>query len=531
MRLLHAAMVAASLTLMTLPLAARAETPADTLVVAQNIDDIVSIDPGEAYEFSSGEYVTQTYDRLVQYDAPDPKKLVAGLADKWAIDEANKTITFTLRDGVKFAPSGNPLTAADVVYSMKRVFVINKSPAAILANLGWTKDNVEQMVTAKDDHTVVVKYTGDISSAYALNVLASRPASVVDSKTVAAHEQNGDMGNAWLKANSAGTGPFVLKTYRANEIISLDANPDYFLGAPAMQHVIIKHVAEAATQLLLLQSGDVDMAKNLTPDQIAGLDPKIAKVEAYPQAAVHFLSFNQKDQDLTNPKFWEAAHYLVDYKGMVDSFLKGQMTIHQAFWPSGFPGALDDTPYTYDPDKAKQILADAGIKTPISVTLDVINSSPFTEMAQSMQASFAKAGINFEIIPGTGSQVITKYRARTHQAMLLYWAPDFMDPDSNAGAFAYNVDNSDGSYQPTTTWRNAWEPPAALSAEVKAARAESDPAKRDQMYIDIQKQQQASSPIVITFQEQAQIAMNPKVTGYVNGAIHDFVFYRLVKKS
>jgi peptide/nickel transport system substrate-binding protein len=216
---------------------------------------------------------------------------------------------------------------------------------------------------------------------------------------------------------------------------------------------------------------------------------------------------------------------------MVDSFLKGQMTIHQAFWPSGFPGALDDTPYTYDPDKAKQILADAGIKTPINVTLDVINSSPFTEMAQSMQASFAKAGINFEIIPGTGSQVITKYRARTHQAMLLYWAPDFMDPDSNAVAFAYNVDNSDGSYQPTTTSRNAWEPPAALSAEVKAARAESDPAKRDQMYIDIQKKQQASSPIVITFQEQAQIAMNPKVTGYVNGAIHDFVFYRLVKKS
>jgi peptide/nickel transport system substrate-binding protein len=152
-------------------------------------------------------------------------------------------------------------------------------------------------------------------------------------------------------------------------------------------------------------------------------------------------------------------------------------------------------------------------------------------MAQSMQASFAKAGINFQIIPGTGSQVITKYRNRTHQAMLLYWAPDFMDPDSNATAFAYNVDNSDGSYQPTTTWRNAWQPPAALSAEVVKARAESDPDKRNALYEDIQKQQQASSPIVETFQEVAQIAMKPDVTGYVNGAIHDFVFYRLVKKD
>ncbi|HVX80528.1 MAG TPA: ABC transporter substrate-binding protein, partial [Devosiaceae bacterium] len=369
MRLFKAAVFAASLALLApLPMtAALADTPADTLVVAQNIDDIVSIDPGEAYEFSSGEYVTQTYDRLVQYDAPDVTKLVAGLADKWMVDDANKTITFTLRDGVKFAPSGNPLTAADVVYSMKRVFAINKSPAAILGAIGWTKDNVEQMVSAKDDKTVVVKYAGDISSAYVLNVLASRPASIVDSKTVAAHEQNGDMGNAWLKSNSAGTGPFVLKTYRPNEILSLDANPDYFLGAPAIKHVVIKHVAEAATQLLLLQSGDVDMAKDLTPDQIKGLDPKQIKVETYPQAAVHFLSFNQKDKDLTDPAFWEAAHYLVDYQGMVDTFLKGQMTVHQSFWPSGFPGALDDNPYTYDPDKAKAILAKAGIKTPISV--------------------------------------------------------------------------------------------------------------------------------------------------------------------
>ena len=299
-----------------------------------------------------------------------------------------------------------------------------------------------------------------------------------------------------------------------------------------MKSVIIRHVAEAATQQLLLESGDVDMAKNLTPDQISSLAGKDAvKVETYPQAAVHFLSFNQKDEALTNPAIWEAARYLVDYKGMTDSFLKGQMEIHQAFWPKGFPGSLDDTPYSYDVEKAKQILAAGGVKTPMTVTLDVINSTPFTDMAQSLQASFAEAGINFEIIPGTGSQVITKYRARTHEGMLLYWGPDFMDPDSNAKAFAFNENNADDNYQSTTTWRNGWAVPAELNEETKAARAEADPAKRNEMYIDLQKQQQANSPIIETFQEQAQIAMSPKVSGYVNGAIHDFVFYRLVKKS
>jgi peptide/nickel transport system substrate-binding protein len=528
MKMLTAALVAAS---MLVPVAATAyaATPADALVVAANIDDIVSIDPAEAYEFSSGEYVTQTYDRLVQYDAPDVTKLAPGLASEWKVDDAAKTITFTLRDGVKFS-SGNPVRAEDVVYSWKRVVVLNKSPAFILAQLGWKPENFDSMVKA-DGNKIIAKYEGDFSSAFVLNVLASRPASVVDAVTVQANEANGDMGNAWLKANSAGTGPYVLKAFRPGEILNMAANPDYFGGAPAMKAVIIRHVAESATQQLLLESGDVDMAKNLTPDQIARITTKGEfKVETYPQAAVHFLSFNQKIDSLTNPAVWEAARYLVNYKGMTDSFLKGQMEIHQAFWPKGFPGSYDETPYTYDVERAKKILAEGGVKTPIKVTLDVINSTPFTDMAQSLQAGFAEAGINFEIIPGTGSQVITKYRARTHEAMLLYWGPDFMDPDSNAAAFAYNADNSDGAYQSTTTWRNGWAVPDDMNKETKAARAEADTAKRNEMYVDLQKKVQAKSPIIIMFQASAQVAMAKNITGYVNGAISDFNFYRLVKK-
>ena len=170
------------------------------------------------------------------------------------------------------------------------------------------------------------------------------------------------------------------------------------------------------------------------------------------------------------------------------------------------------------------------MKTPIDVTLDVINSAPFTDMAQSLQATFAQAGINFKIIPGTGAQVITKYRDRTHQAMLLYWGPDFMDPHSNAKAFAYNADNSDGNYQATTTWRNAWAVPDDMNKETMAALAESDPAKRNAMYIDLQKKVQKDSPIVIMFQASYEVAMQKNVNGYVNGATSDFVYYRLVTK-
>ncbi|PVA05987.1 ABC transporter substrate-binding protein [Thalassorhabdomicrobium marinisediminis] len=528
MKTLRSALLASVL---ALPLAApaMAETPPNLLVVAQNIDDIVAIDPAQAYEFTSGELVTNIYDRLVQYDAEDPTVLAAGLASDWETDAEAKTVTFTLRDGATFH-SGNPVRPEDVTGSLARVIKLDLTPAFILAQLGWTPENVDEMITA-EGNTITVKYDGDFSPAFVLNVLASRPASIVDMETVMANEVDGDMGNGWLNENSAGSGPFELQTFRPAELVRLKANPDYFKGAPAMEGVILQHVAEAATQQLLLEQGDVDMARNLTPDQIAGIDSDEIKVEAFPQAAVHFLSFNQKNDALTDPAVWEAARYLVDYSGMVDSFLAGQMEIHQAFWPKGFPGALEDTPYSYDPEKAEQILEEAGVELPITVELDVINAAPFTDMAQSLQASFADAGINFEILPGTGAQVITKYRERTHAAMLLYWGPDFMDPHSNAKAFAYNSDNSDENYQATTTWRNAWAVPDELNEKTMAALSEPDADARLDQYIELQQAVQEESPIVIMFQAAYQVAMDDDVSGYVNGATSDFVFYRLVEKD
>lgn len=508
---------------------ALAETPADALVVAQNIDDIVAIDPAQAYEFTSGELVTNLYDRLVQYDADDTTVLAAGLAEKWDADAEAKTITFTLRDGATFA-SGNPVTAEDVIFSFSRVIELNLTPAFILAQLGWTADNIAEMVTG-EGNTVTVKYEGDFSPAFVLNVLASRPASIVDSVLVKENAVDGDMGNAWLNENAAGSGPFTLDRYVPAQMVRMKANKTYFNGAPEIDSVIIRHVAEAATQQLLLEKGDIDLARNLTPDQIAGLENEEIKVETFPQAAVHFLSFNQKTESLTDPAVWEAARYLVNYKGMTDTIIKGQMEIHQAFWPKGFPGSYDETPFTYDPEKAKKILADAGIETPITVSLDVINAPPFTDMAQSLQASFADAGINLEILPGTGAQVITKYRERTHEAMLLYWGPDFMDPHSNAKAFAYNSDNSDDNYAATTTWRNAWAVPDEMNKETMAALSESDAEVRLDMYRNLQKKVQESSPIVIMFQAAYQVAMDNDVSGYVNGATSDFVYYRLVDKN
>jgi len=522
-------LLAAAALVLPLASAAIADTPDNVLVVAQNIDDIVAIDPAQAYEFTSSEIMANTYDRLVQYEPEDTTKLVGGLAESWETDAENKTITFTLRDGVTFH-SGNPLTAADVAYSFERVVKLNKNPAFILTQLGWTPENITEMVSG-DGNTVTLRYDGDFSAGFVMSVLATRPASIVDSVLVKENEVDGDMGNAWLNLNTAGTGAFMLDTYRPSELLRFTANPDYFKGAPKIEQVIVRHVAEAATQQLLLQQGDVDIARNMTPEQIASLPETGFVVGQYPQAAIHFISFNQKVPELQSEALWEAARYLIDYDGLTSTLLKGQMEKHQAFWPKGFPGALLDTPYTYDPAKAKQILADAGVELPITVELDVFNFAPFTDVAQSIQASFAEAGINFEIVPGTTAGIITKYRAREHEAIMLYWGPDFNDPHSNAKAFAYNSNNADDGYASTTTWRNAWAVSDEMNAKTTAAKIESDPVKREQMYLELQREVQAKAPFVIMYQATLQVGLAEKVQGYVHGATADLVFYRNVSKD
>jgi len=117
----------------------------------------------------------------------------------------------------------------------------------------------------------------------------------------------------------------------------------------------------------------------------------------------------------------EAFKYLVDYDAIEHNILSGTYIVHQSFLPDGFLGAIDDKPYKYDLAKAKALLAKAGVPDGFSVTIDAPGSSPYTDIAQAIQASLEKAGVKLEIVPGDQKQVITKYRARNHDIVLIVW--------------------------------------------------------------------------------------------------------------
>lgn len=126
------------------------ETPVDTFIQAWTIDDMISLDPAEVFEFSTSEILCNTYEPIIGYDITDVSKIFGVAAESWVMSADGKAISFTVRQGKKFA-SGNDIIADDVVYSLVRAVKLDKSPAFILGQFGLTPDNVETMVRQTGD--------------------------------------------------------------------------------------------------------------------------------------------------------------------------------------------------------------------------------------------------------------------------------------------------------------------------------------------------------------------------------------------
>jgi peptide/nickel transport system substrate-binding protein len=509
--------------------AAFAETPKDTVVMAKQIDDIISLDPAESFEFSGSEVVANLYDRLVGHDVKDVTKLHGELAESWSVGDDGRTFTFKLRPNVKFH-SGNPVTAEDAAWSLQRVVILNKAPGYIVGQFGLTKENAAQRIRAVDASTLVLQTEKAVAPTFLYYCLAAVVGSIVDSKLVKANARGDDLGNDWLKTHSAGSGAFSLKSWRANDSYTMEANPLWYAGGPKTKRIVVRHVGEPATQRLLLEKGDVDYARNLSKDQLVAIAAnKDLAIDRGHKGTIYYIGLNQKNPNLAKPEVREALKWLVDYEGIEKHIVGERFRVHQSFLPRGYLGAIDDKPYRLDVAKAKQLLAKAGLPSGFSVTLDAENASPYIDVAQAVQATWALAGIKVSIVPGDGKQVLTKYRARTHEAVVYRWGPDFQDPHTNA-TFAMNEDNSENAATKTLAWRNAWDIPE-MTRRVMAAAYERDAKKRAAVYEEIQREHQRTSPFVIMYQEVEVAGRRKNVDGFVIGPNFGTNFYAGIRKN
>ncbi|RWH71910.1 ABC transporter substrate-binding protein [Mesorhizobium sp.] len=519
---------------------ALAVTPADTLVEGFAIDDIISMDPGEAFELSTAEVTGNTYDLLVRLDLSDTSKVKGDLAESWTVSDDGLTYTFKLKPGMKFA-SGNPITAADVAYSFERAIKLDKSPAFIINQFGISGDNVTEKAKAVDDTTFQFVVDKAYAPSFVLNCLSATVASVVDSKLVKEHvaavtpsadyKWDNDFGNAWLKTGYAGSGPYKLREWRANEAVVLERNDNYNGEKAKLARVIYRNMKESSAQRLALEAGDIDVARNLEPNDLDAIAKNAdLTTTSAPKGTVYYISLNQKNPNLAKPEVRQAFKYLVDYDALSTTILKGIGEIHQSFLPKGDLGAIDDNPFKLDVAKAKELLAKAGLPNGFKVTMDVRTGQPTTGMAESIQQTLGQAGIQLEIIPGDGKQTLTKYRARNHDIYIGNWGQDYFDPNSNAQTFASNPDNSDAAKIKTLAWRNAWDIPD-LTKETEAALLEKDSGKRADMYKDLQQKILDTSPFVIIHQQLEVAGLRKNLKDFKLGPSFDTNFVWPVSKQ
>lgn len=508
---------------------AAAETPKDTIVMGKQIDDILSLDPHESFEFSGNELSGNIYQKLVLPDADNPTNIRGMLAESWEIGADGLTLTFHMRAGTVFA-SGNPVTAADAVFSLHRAVTMNKTPAFIIRQFGFDQSNVEQLIRQVDDRSFTIKLPKPAATTFFLNCLSANVGSVVDRTEVLKHEANGDLGNGWLKASgSAGSGPWTLQIWQASETVILNVNPR-FPQPPALHRFVVRHIADPGAQYLGLQKGDLDIVRDLSPEQLANVvrDPNLRLISAN-RAQIMYLNMNTAYPPLAKPEVWQAIKWAIDYTGIQKSLTPTTYNVWQAFLPLGIPGALDDLPFSKDDARARALLAQAGHADGFEVTLDHPANSPIADIAQALQANLASIGIKVSLIRAEARQVTTKVRLRHHQLAIGQWGSDYFDPNSNAQWFCENVDNTDATPLRSGAWIAGWMN-KDVSDRAIAAASEPDAAKRIATYEQLERDLRASSPYAMMLQARSIAVTRANVTGLTLGAVSDRTsFARLAK--
>jgi peptide/nickel transport system substrate-binding protein len=502
---------------------AQAATPKDALVMAWNLDALITFDPAQIAEVNGNDIVRNVCVPLVDYDPKDVSRIVPSAAKSWTTSPDGLTLTFTVRDDLQF-PSGKKATAADAAWSLQRAVLLGFGNSANLTQWGFTKDKVAEQIKATDDRTVVVTMDRPypvgliLSAAFASNVsyILDRDEGMKNAKT---NDGRSDYGNAFFKTNPVCVGAYRVTRWNANDVVILERNENFFGTKPNARRIIIRHVPESSAERLLLEKGDIDVARLLNTDDLRALAANPAvKIEQTPMHGYTYFAFNALDPILGKPKVREAFRWLIDYEGLGRSILEYQGMPRASLVPEGAFGALgkrEGQPFKLDVEKAKALLAEAGFPNGFSKKLILSANNIGPAIAQHVQANAAKAGIKLELEQMADANLFTRARARDFEVLLIGWGAGYPDADSMISRHAVNPDNRvEAKLAQYPSWRSSWQD-AWVNEAADKARMERDEGKRIAMYHEIQKYMLANGPMAYIYQTVRPIAYRSEVKDFV----------------
>ncbi|WP_342640527.1 ABC transporter substrate-binding protein [Rhodoligotrophos ferricapiens] len=452
---------------------AAAQSPSDkTLVIARDMD-LNSLDPGRAFCDTCQLYIGATYQRLVNL-SPDNKSFIPELAKSWEFNDTLTEYTFHLDPNAKFS-DGSPVEAKDVKWSWERLK--NLKGSAALRMTGVTA------IETPDTHTVVVKLAAPDSdilakAADAYTVILNSDVVKEHGGTDAADANTADQAEKWLLTQSAGSGPYVLESYKPNSEVRLKRNENFWGKQPFYAGLVLKQSKDAVSQMQMLQNGDADLAMQIDMQTVKTIDdPKITVTQA-PSLATIYLALSPGAKGLATPlapKVREAIALAIDYEKMIEFAGNGAGKLQPSPLHSAFFNDLPLPEPKRDVEKAKALLAEAGVPDGFKIVAAFPAMNAYgvdlTLAMQLIQQNLADIGVEVELQPVTFPVFRERITGDGIPMTVSYAIPGFFGPSNMVNFFAM---------MPDTVW-------------AKRAHAERDPSIINPKEAEIYKQALAAT--------------------------------------
>lgn len=486
-----------------------------TLNAVQNFG---TIDPAKVTDYTQYMAAVNLYDGLI--GVATDGSLKPGIASKWSASADGKTFTFTLRPGVTFH-TGGTVTAADVVYSMKRALAINQGPSFL-----WTDILKPENVTSPAAGQV--RFVLNKTFSPFLNTLPLL--FVLNSKAMATHQvtgkfgANGDYGQAWLTNHDEGSGPYSLGKLVDGSQLTLNRFTRYFQGFPKGAYDTVNVIINSndATVQTLAKTGQLQMTSQFqateTYDALAKQpDFKVVKVASN---SIFYLKLNTQKAPFDDVHMRRAVGAAIDYATI-------QGTLYPGVAPKGMlaPGSAVSNPKIPSP---KQDLAKAKAELalskyagkPMAITLMYVADTPFEQkVGLLVQSNLAALGITVTLKPAPWTNITeaaTKVET-TPEITEIFFSPTY----PSANSVFYTQYASDAPH----TWASmSWLKDAQVDSLINQAIATTDPARQKTLYQTLQQRLYDLSPDLPLVVQQQQLGFRKDVQGYAYYPVQSFDF-------
>ncbi|MFK0334349.1 ABC transporter substrate-binding protein [Rhizobium sp. NPDC090275] len=444
---------------------------------------------------------------------PDVTQFEGRLLTSWDYDPASFTWTLHLRKGVKSC-AGNEFTADDLIYTYGRAlnaggavpnawFLLNMSDVK-----GFTKDvfSKDPAVATKaktmsdavgikkiDDYTVQVTQTQE-NPLFLVNMAVTNSQGVFDSKEMKKHATDKD---PWSydytnNVNLPSFGPYCLDSWTKNAEIRFKANPDYYRGKAPIEKAIIKKVPQAGNRISILRSGQAQIAQGLTPNQYESVMKMPGlKVNGVNGNEGLFIVMNFKTPPFDNIKLRQAIAYAMPYQRIIDVGYSGQAKQWRSIVPSSYPSFRPhQPPYSYDVDKAKQLLADAGFPggkglekyaAQFKLTYVAEKETTLGPIVNQVRTALSAIGIPVTLDPIPETQYGDRQIVKKDLAFAINDQEKPIGVDSGYAMQLFFVSTEAGAINNMMNYANP-----EIDSMWQKAKVEPDKAKRDQQLGDMQ---------------------------------------------